>query len=202
MQNNYKESSDQAETPLDELDHALDAALARYASVEPRGGLERRVLARMQSEQLTIPTHSWWQWRTVGALAAVLIVIAALAWRSNKPAKSVVEQHPSPIEIVPPSSVLAIGSQTGMARMLNARSVRSKPRRSHPSAVLADAPKLDQFPSPRPLTGEELALVRYVRQFPREAAVVASAQEEFEKEVQQEDAAGRQATPNAIQEER
>jgi hypothetical protein len=202
MQNDYKEPSDAAQTRLDEIDRTLDAALARYAAVEPGGGLEQRVLARMQCQRHTIPTPSWWQWGTVGALTAVLTVMAALAWRSNQPARSVVEQRPSPSEIVSPSSTLAPSSQAGMARMLDARSLRAKPRRIHPPAVPADGPKLDQFPSPKPLTGEELALVRYVRQFPQEAAMVASAQEEFENEVQREDAAGRQATPNSIQEER
>ena len=89
-----------------------------------------------------------------------------------------------------------------MARMLNARWVRSKPRRSHPSAVPADGPKLDQFPSPEPLSKEELAMARYVKKFPQDAATIASAQEEFEKEVQHEAEAFGQAPSNSTEEER
>jgi hypothetical protein len=184
----------------DALDRAIDAALEKYAAVEPRVGLEQRILASMRSERDRIPVRSWWVWGAVGAVATLLIVVAALAWRPNKPTKTVAERPPSAsIEAVARPS-----TRTGSiepARTMNARSVHAKPRRNPPSAV-ADEPKLDQFPSPEPLTEEELALVRYVRQFPRDAVMVASAQEKFEQEVQQEGASGRQPTVNSIEEER
>jgi hypothetical protein len=58
-------------------------------------------------------------------------------------------------------------------------------RRSAPRArAVAEAdPKLDVFPSPRPLSEEELALARYVRHFPSDAKLVAQAQEASEREV-------------------
>lgn len=51
--------------------------------------------------------------------------------------------------------------------------------------VVATGPKLDQFPSPQPLTEQELALARYVREFPQEADLIATAQVENEKAIQQ-----------------
>jgi hypothetical protein len=35
----------------DDLDRLLDAALAKYAQVEPRSGLENRVLATLHAER-------------------------------------------------------------------------------------------------------------------------------------------------------
>lgn len=187
MKKNYQQS-DRARTERDTLDHALDAALEKYAAVEPRAGLEQRVLSRLQSETRTIPIRSWWQWSTVGAVATLLVITAAWAWKSSRPAKSFAQQHPSaPIEIVSPSSTLAASGVPGPVRPPKARAVHTQPRRRHPPVVAADGPKLDQFPSPRPLSEEELALTRYVRQFPAEAIVIARAQEDFEKEMLQQE---------------
>lgn len=50
----------------------------------------------------------------------------------------------------------------------------------------AAKPKLEQFPSPSPLSAEEIALARYARNFPKEAQLVAQAQREFELETEKE----------------
>ena len=57
--------------------------------------------------------------------------------------------------------------------------------RARPTVVAAANPKLDQFPSPRPLSEEEQLLVRYVHEFPEEAVLIAKAQAESEKEIEQ-----------------
>ncbi len=203
MQSNHHERWNDAETGGDVLDRALDAALAKYSSVEPRLGLEQRILARLRSEQDRIPTRSWWQWSAVGAVTALIVIAIGFAWKSNWPAKTVSQRHPSaPIEMAQPSATqVAANGETQAAAVIRRRYKATRRRVPRPVAV-ADEPKLDQFPSPEPLTQEELALVRYVRQFPSDAVMVASAQEEFEKEIQQEGAAGRQDTSNSIKEER
>ena len=63
---------------------------------------------------------------------------------------------------------------------------RSHPKNTRPPAarIPAARPKLDQFPSPQQLSEQELALTKYASTFPDEAALVATAQEEFEKETQ------------------
>lgn len=57
-------------------------------------------------------------------------------------------------------------------------------RRRSP-VVVASMPKLDQFPSPQPLSDEERALARYAAHFPLEARMIAHAQEEYARESQQ-----------------
>jgi hypothetical protein len=198
MKSNDKKSWDDSQGEGDALDRALDAALAKYAAVEPRVGLEQRILARLQSASAPVPNRSWWQWSAACAIAVLLAFTLALAWRSNRPAKLEV-QHPSaPVERAPSATQFEANGEVHAAAAI--RQIHKA--RRHQATVVADGPKLDQFPSPEPLTNEELALVRYVRHFPQDAVIVASAQEEFEKEVEQEIATGRQATSNSIEEER
>jgi hypothetical protein len=201
MKSTYKKSGGDSQCEDDALDHALDAALAEYTDVEPRAGLEQRILAQLRSESTGLPTRSWWQWSAVGLVAAVILFALALAWRSNGPAKLVVQRPSAPVEQVPSATRVAANGETKATGAIRQRDKATR-HHVHPPSVVADGPKLDQFPSPEPLTKEELALVRYVRRFPQDAVIVASAQEEFEKEVEQEDAAGRQATSNSIEEER
>ena len=61
--------------------------------------------------------------------------------------------------------------------------IRAKVPRLPKAEVVATAPKLDVFPSPHPLSDQELALARYVRNFPADAKVVAESQADSEKEV-------------------
>ncbi len=77
-----------ADRKQDELDRMLDAALAKYAAVEPRTGLEDRILANLRAERTRVPDRAWWRWSVAGALAAVVVVALALAWRSGKPSAS------------------------------------------------------------------------------------------------------------------
>jgi hypothetical protein len=55
-------------------------------------------------------------------------------------------------------------------------------RSRHATALTAaDTPRLEQFPSSRPLSPEEEALARYVRVHPQEARLLARAQKELLK---------------------
>jgi len=68
---------------------------------------------------------------------------------------------------------------------------------------LARSPKLSQFPSPQPLSEQERLLVRYVTDFPQEAAMVAKAQARAEAERQLEElAADKTLQINSDQQER
>ena len=193
----------------DELDRSLDAALARFAAVEPRAGLEDRVLSTLRAKREQVPQRSWWRVHYIacslaGALAAVAIVAITLAWRSGGPSHPVVANLPSTATQPsnwPANHVLADGNSNKLHRpervaMGNAAAHRSQPRR-----VVADNPKLDQFPSPQPLSAEEMALVRYVGRFPEEATLIAQAQAEFEKEIQQKMNDPRSQTENSSDQE-
>lgn len=172
----------------DELDRMLDTALAKYAAAEPRTGLEDRVLANLRAERTRIPVHAWWRWSVPAALAVVIVALA-LAWRSGKSSLPVVADH---------STAQMQGTKEPLKQTVSdierggVRSVESGPARNktghhyRPSVEIAIHPKLDQFPSPQPLSEQEIALARYAHQFPQEATLLARAQVEYEKEIQRQ----------------
>jgi hypothetical protein len=165
-----------ADSRQSELDRVLDAALAKYTAVDPRAGLEERMLATLRAEQARVPERGWWHWIAAGALAAVVVVALAVAWRSGRPHAPVIANHaPTPAPTV---------QQSGTRTVSNGGALPRAHARRLPPRVVAANPKLDQFPSPRPLSEQELLLVRYVHEFPEDAVLIAQAQAESEKEIE------------------
>jgi hypothetical protein len=180
------------------VDRELDMVLAKYASIEPRAGLEQRVLANLRAERQPVP--QLWSWRRT-AVAAVLIVIVAtaLSWRSGKPGPSTtVRRPPMTASSIPQNEQ---GSASAGAEKNGSRpsTVFDRPavRRTQPAVVVSAAaavqPKLDQFPSPRPLSEQEQILVNYVARYPETAALIAQLRTE-EREKEREEEAGPDAT--------
>jgi hypothetical protein len=182
---NYKSGGRQDQSY--ELDRILDATLAKYFAAEPLAGVEERVLARLHAEQLRPPRHWWLQWALAGAVA-VVAVVTVLAWRSTRVPHPPAANHP-PATIPRPANREAIPALHATDEVAAAKHV-SMPKaiaRSAPaSTAVAAYPKLDQFPSPQPLTAQEIALAEYAKNFPKEARLVAQAQEEFALESRKE----------------
>lgn len=154
----------------DELDSALDAALAKYAAAEPRVGLEERILANLRTVETRAGDRVWWSWGIATALAFVLVVAAALAWRwSMHP--PIVKQPPVPTS---PVSTEAKHHERNPG-ISPEKAMRRKVRHPMEHGVLAAKPKLDVFPSPLPLSEQEKILAIYVAQYPEHAALVAEA---------------------------
>jgi hypothetical protein len=161
------------------LDSELDAALAKFAAVEPRAGLEERVLANLHAERARAAEHSLWRWPAFAALAAVIIVALSVAWRSGKPAQKITMQ-PQAVPMQATKQVVTQVANNGEPGSIRTHDTgpqrRLKPRViSYPATVVAPAPKLDQFPSPQPLSEQEKILARYVANYPGQAALIAQA---------------------------
>jgi len=163
----------------DALRRGLDEALAKYAAVEPRAGLEDRVLANLRAERAKDPNRAWWPWSVAAALVALLVVVAALAWRPGKPPHPVIANHP-------PSTVLST-QEPGKQVVSNGGANRNRPQRpgtartrpQQVSQLVTEAhPKLDQFPSPQPLSEQEKILANYVAEYPEHAVLLARARSE------------------------
>jgi len=168
----------------DELDRVLDAALAKYAAVEPRTGLEERVLANLRSAA-PLANGAWWRWGLAAALAAVLLIVITLAWRSRAPSHPAIANHPTSTEHHD------AGPEKNVAH--HDANVIPRPRLAHrthapgSAPVVAAVPKLDQFPSPHPMSEQEQILASYVAQFHDEAVLVARARKEaMERDREQE----------------
>lgn len=172
----------------DALGRELDAALTKYTNVEPRAGLEERVLANLRAERASVQSRTGWRWTLAGAVTAVVLLAVAVAWRRDKPSHPRLAEHATPTAQTPNDPPTQMALNRGSRRVSPSAPTSTKTISAHripPAFPASGPPKLDQFPSPQPPTPEELALRRYVSEFPREATLIAQAQEEFESEIEQ-----------------
>lgn len=161
-------------------DQWLDAALKQYGKAEPCAGLEKRVLANLQAQRENRPRP--WMWRPAAVTVALCTLTAGTLFIVRRPGNSPeLRIQESPVDTgrrngpaaanAPPVATL----RTGSSRSPGVR---------HPSRVttVSAEPRLEQFPSPAPLSEEERGLVRYIRERPHEAALMARAQAELLKQ--------------------
>jgi len=167
------------------IDRELDTALAKYAAVEPRAGLNDRILANLKAERAQAAARGWWWWPRVAALVAMvaIVVAASIAWRSWKPPGGIVTHHsyPYPSNWVREDPGPQTGSNIGRERVRQQAAVRVRMRRNRTPRVpvlVAAEPRLEQFPSPRPLSDQEKILASYVAKYPEHAILIAQARAE------------------------
>jgi hypothetical protein len=159
----------------------LERALSHYGNVQPRIGLEGRVLRNLAGARS--PMRPSWSWVFAGA-TAILIASVWLGARyhsmstigngrattaSSKPAP-----EPSAATLSPPSPLKPRRSKPGQVLPADSRRTEARPQE----------PRRDQFPSPRALSRQELAFARYADQFPDEVVLIAREQQRFDEEVQ------------------
>ena len=154
----------------DELDRALDEALAKYAAVEPRAGLEGRILANLHTQPVVSRT-AWWTWSLAAALAVSLLVAVALNWRARPTPPVVAEHKPVPPQVSPNIGAMVVNRTPATGVRIHRSAKSARPHTN---------PKLDVFPSPQPLNVQERILANYVAQFHDEAVLVARAKTEME----------------------
>jgi hypothetical protein len=179
--NHGQDGQNQANLNNDALDHQLDAALAKFVRVEPRAGLEERILANLRVEQERPAERWWWRWPAVAALAAMIMLTLSLALRSWKPTQNIAAQYPPvPAQSNKPAGAqIANHGESGSIRPHGLSARRLKPRAfSGPPTVVVNSPKLDEFPSPQPLSEQETILTHYVTNYPEQAALIAQARTE------------------------
>lgn len=167
----------------------LDEALAEYGKAEPRTGLEARMLARLSAEQSRSRRRLWWR---IFALGTVALMAFAFAWTVHLGRKQVSE---SPVA---KGSVRAPDRGTNHDHHRLEESDRHMPSGSRKRGKPA---RLEQFPSPTPLTDQEKMLALYVRDFPEKAALVARAQAELHRQDELEMAAPWPAPKGGAQQE-
>jgi hypothetical protein len=162
----------------DALDRELDVALAQFAAAEPRAGLEDRVLANLRIERGRAPEPSWWGWPALAALAAILLVTVSLVWRSAKPKPDITVQAPPKATHFETQVAGNRGGGSVPHHQAGSKKRLKPPAVTHTVPEVASATKLDQFPSPQPLSEQEKILARYVTKYPEHAALIAQARTE------------------------
>ena len=145
----------------DELDRMIDGALASYSDAEPLAGIEQRLVNRVHAVR---NRRRWLAWGVGAAVTASVVV--GMSWSGHK---TIREKTPVAVARVRRQ---ASPPKTAVISAPRAR-VRVK-RAARPRAL----PKLEQFPTPTPLTAEERALVAFVRGNEEEARQVLAANED------------------------
>lgn len=146
----------------DELDRLLDSALATYADPGPHSGLEQRILGRISAETASSARCRWLAWAIALPAAAGLLIFVLIShpWINHAPAlpkQANVLHRPTPsIEAANRPS-----SKPAQTRRSKAPLRRQRPRHSALVARSAPLPKLAIFPTPRPLSPQEQALVNF-----------------------------------------
>ena len=145
------------------LDRWLDMALRARADVEPRLGLENRVLARLAADSQR-SRSAWWALPVTTAVALVITALLVGLYH-RPPARTVADEQQRPLT--------SHHSSPRTVAQVNPATVVNKLGGHHhfPAAttvVVNDAsgkereplPKLATFPAPRPETPEERMLLR------------------------------------------
>ncbi len=169
------------------VDSALDWALGPRL-VEPREGLEQRIVANLA----TAPQpRLWWRWMWVPALAAAAVlalVIGMRVMRREAPAQQQAQktvEAPKPEIAVKQSPSVPQPMQRRQAAVHIAPKTANAPKTQIAVAQRQELPRQAVFPSPTPLTEQERLLLALVnRQRPQAEQIAAEQQaqrESFQK---------------------
>lgn len=161
----------------------IDEALARHSRVEPRPGLERRILARLADRKPPFQWPRWtWAFASVALIAAAVLVVILFHGpqiRKNA-AQAALEKPASPVPPTAPPPQPPVKANTSLRSM-----------RAVVPTIAVDAglpqPRLAQFPSPAPLSEEEQLLLRFVTQHHDEAVQFAKNQNQPLEDLKIED---------------
>ena len=160
------------------VDRLLDSGMKQYSDAEPRQGLEERILANLRAEQARASAPRWWP--TAAAVAAVLLIAVGL-WIARKPGgttPTATTNHAPAVPTVNKQTTTGIATSVPRALSPAVSVAQSQPKsRSHQSAA---APKLEQFPSARPLSKQEKLLPAYVQATPKDELLDVTAKEQQE----------------------
>lgn len=157
-----------------QVDELLDSLLSQYASVEPRPGLETRVLAQIaQSRRNSELGVKGWRWLVAGGAlvaSAVALVILLMVFRAEQQPHAspriaqrgnTQQKHDVPKSLIKRSAVATSRPVHKQKRIL------VQPARQ--DAASAERPAV--FPTPVPLSQQERLMFTYMANTPREEVV-------------------------------
>jgi len=173
----------------DRLDRWLNTALRQHGNGEPRVGLEGRVIANLNSIQSRPSVRERRIW-VLAASTAVAIIAISSVWFASQSKQN--QQRNARNETVMHSlDTRGSAERTPMVSLRTQKESGHKGRRPTRQIVpngwdpeLASEPRLEQFPSPRPLSHEEGLLQAFIRNSPQQAVLVAQAQAERQKDLE------------------
>jgi len=196
-----QEKDKQMQTQIDDM---LDSLLANYSSVEPRPGLETRILANLtlanpRDAEGREAGRGWWgfRWLWAGAAVAAAIIVGAVLMSGRRhvappPSNTVVQtvqpavQQPiiqQPIiqqpQVQQPPVQSSVRGAAGLERVIHRhKTLAPGPQQN---ATLAVSQRPASFPTPFPLSEQERLMLAYLNNTPHEE-VIAQIQRTDQKE--------------------
>jgi hypothetical protein len=149
----------------------LEGALKQYGGAEPRSGLEARILANVRTEKMRIDDR--WGLLTLATVAGLLLAGTVFLLRPRGTTREITTgPSPSPVQVSPLTSAVPpiAHAVSGLVDRKPARRTTASQKKE------ATVPRLDQFPSPLPLSEQDLPLLLYLRRAHREVKGEGSSQ--------------------------
>jgi hypothetical protein len=165
----------------DNFERQLETALTKYAAVEPRPGLEQRVLANLRADREHGLEPAWWTWPVAVLAGLAGAILCAVALRHG--AKTKQFARVPTMEARSERAPVVSGTEAYKGN-LKSQISDFKERQKHGTKIRVertladDLPKLEQFPAPEPLTEQEKSLIRFAQEDAVDAALVAEARAE------------------------
>lgn len=163
-------------------DEWLDKALQQYGDAEPRPGLETRIMASLANERSRVSARWWWGLAFAGCLTTILALWLGHLDVLQGKRPIALDRRPETMHVGPVQERLRGSTQAesgGGFSTIRKRTNHVIARNSNVS------PRLEQFPSQRPLSEQERLLKQYAERYPQEAVLVAKEQQKFSDEVRQ-----------------
>lgn len=183
-----------------QIDDVLDSLLANYSSVEPRPGLETRILANLilanpRDAEGREASGGWWgfKWVWAGAALAAAIIVGAVLMSgrrhvapppSNTVVQSVQPAVQQPIvqqpQVQQPTVQSSVPAAAGQERVIH----RHKTLSPNPqqNATLAWSQRPPVFPTPTPLSEQERLMFTYLENTPQDVVVAQIPRNDDQKE--------------------
>ncbi len=171
----------------------MEAALRRSAEAEPRPGLEQRILAQLAAAEQESAQAPWWRppglrWAVPAVAAAiVLLLVLVLPRHGSKTPTPTMTTNKQTLPSSPPTAAATTNGSAATTARNSPQRTRRIQRKPQPAMVVAQrAPRLEQFPTPGPLSDQEQLLLRYMQRTPAtEIAAVVAENRRFEERLRE-----------------
>ncbi len=152
---------------LDDLDLLIRSAVATYADRGPDDDLAHRILDHVAAEAAPAPARRWLPWAIALPIAAGLVALAVLSGsKPSRPGLGKTDQASNSHAPLRAIAGAAPSTTPPSARTQRSKAQKRQPRFAAEAARAAHLPKLDVFPTPRPLTPKEKALAIFAAEAP------------------------------------
>jgi hypothetical protein len=160
---------DEAERDWTLIDERIDAALRSYA--EPAELPEARVvLARVMERARAEDPHKrvWWVWGAAVAAGLAMMIALGVVWMVRGPRTAEIAWAPKAPQVAGPpgTSTPSVVRTPLIARSRSKRVQTAALIHERRTVATSRPPKLDTFPTPRPLSPQEESLVAFVHRAP------------------------------------